>query len=664
MFEIGQRKATAEWYVHEEAANVTTWDDGLRGPQQAVAGVSRSHQVVLAGPGTGKTFVVVRRVQFLVEDESVVPGAITALTFTRAAAAEMADRLGQRMGEAASSVTVSTLHSFALRQLISSGAAALPFPLRVVGDWEERFVVVAELAQVLGRRVNQVKDDLARLADDWDTLAADGEGWEAGHPDAEFIGAWRRHREVYGYTLRSELVYQLLCEIRSNPDYMSDYACEVLLVDEYQDLNSCDLTTIAFIAERTGCEVMAVGDDDQSIYSFRHAHPEGIRRFSTEYGTTGPLTLEECMRCGPAVVELANWIIAQEANRVEKSLISVTDWEAEVSLLRFADQATEAAEVAQIIAAHIDAGVPAEEILVLMKSDRNGTVSGPLDEQLAARGLLTYFPRGSADVDPLVQMVFEYMVLAATLQEHGVVDHLALRALMELCDNGVGEGRIARVVTYCLDNQRQFADAFDDFADDPTLFTGQGVQRLLDARDSILATARELSQNPDESGLAWYERVVELLDIVPETREALDLVVQPLLGDDSGGNSQRSYMAALAGAMTSVGDLAAPKEPGKITVTTMHGAKGLSADVVIVLQAEDEVIPGDVGERDVDEARRLFYVSVTRARRHLLLTACARRTGPQRFVGSLEIQSRSVTRFIRDYGFIAETGSEYLRRLG
>jgi superfamily I DNA/RNA helicase len=607
--------------------------------------------------------VLVRRVQYLIDAEQVQPAAITALTFTRAAAAEMADRLAAQMGAAAKAVRVSTLHSFALRQLVASGAAALPFPLRVVGDWEERHVVVEELAHMLGRRVRQVVDDLARLADDWDNLAADGDGWETGYPDPEFIGAWRRHREVYGYTLRSELVYQLLCEIRSNPDYMTDYRCDVLLVDEYQDLNSCDLQTVRHISDRARCEVMAVGDDDQSIYSFRHAHPEGIRRFDVEYGTTGPLTLEECLRCGPAVVELANWLIAQEADRVPKSLVSITDWNAEVSLLRFADQEQEAAEVARIIEAHIREGIEPEEVLVLLKSDRNGKVSELLDAQLAARGVVAYFPRKASDIAPGLQIVFEYMVLAQTLVEHGVVDHMALRSLLELGENGVGAARIARVVDYCLANQRQFADAINDFEQDPSLYSGTGLPRLLEARAGIVFNARELAQTPGETVHEWYERVFALLQIDTATRETLELLLELLLAEGGDVGPDRSYMAALGAAMTSVGDVVAPREVGKVTITTMHGAKGLSADLVVVLQVEDEVIPGDVAERDVDEARRLLYVSLTRARRHLVLTACARRTGPQRFVGQREVVRRSLTRFIRDYGFTALTGAEYMRRL-
>src|SRR2546423_1882154 len=123
------------------------WDDDLSDEQREAAGCTRGNRVLLAGPGTGKTFVLVRRAE--------------------------------------------------------------------------------------------------HLADDWNTLAADDAGWEDGYPDPKFLGAWRAHREVYGYTLRSELVYQLLSEMRANPNFKPRNPTDVIIIDEYQDLNRCDLNGVA-----------------------------------------------------------------------------------------------------------------------------------------------------------------------------------------------------------------------------------------------------------------------------------------------------------------------------------------------------------------------------------------------------------------------------------
>jgi DNA helicase-2/ATP-dependent DNA helicase PcrA len=122
-------------------------------------------------------------------------------------------------------------------------------PLRVADDWEERWIVIEEIAEILNVDVKDIRNgrdgSLDRLADDWDTLDVDGDGWDAGFPDPEFLGALRAHRIVYGYTLRAELVYQLLCELRADPA-MVPSSSDVLVIDEYQDLTAATL-------RRSGC---------------------------------------------------------------------------------------------------------------------------------------------------------------------------------------------------------------------------------------------------------------------------------------------------------------------------------------------------------------------------------------------------------------------------
>ena len=287
---------------------VTKWDDDLRLAQQDAAGVGRGDFILIAGPGTGKTFVLVRRLEYLVEELGISPRSIVALTFTRAAAGEMRHRLEQRL-DSAVRPRVSTLHSYALRELVAHGSAAIKRPVRVVDDWEQRWIVEEELARLLDRSVPSIQKTLQLLGADWDSLDADGDGWEQGFADPEFLTAWRRHREIYGYTLRSELVYQLLQMYRTNPSLQPAHPAEVYLVDEYQDLNLCDLTAIRFLVQRSGADIYAAGDDDQSIYSFRHAHPKGIRDFVNDYPDARDLRLEECMRCGEDVVAISDWLI-------------------------------------------------------------------------------------------------------------------------------------------------------------------------------------------------------------------------------------------------------------------------------------------------------------------------------------------------------------------
>jgi superfamily I DNA/RNA helicase len=575
----------------------------------------------------------------------------------------MRERLVDRLGESGKKVRVSTLHSFALSELLGNEGLGLEMPLRVVGDWEERNVVVEELKRFLGRSVHEIQDCLTRLSDDWDTLAADGTGWEDGYPDPLFLSAWRLHRGVYGYTLRSELVYQLLIQMRSDDEFTPGAGTDVLLVDEYQDLNSCDLSTVELVAARSGAEVFATGDDDQSIYSFRHAHPAGIRNFESEYPSATRRTLEECLRCGPAIVSIANWLIEQEHGRSPKTLRSVTDWGASVHLMRFDNQSEEAAEMGRLIELEVSRGTRPEEILILLKSDRDGKMSRLLDEQLVGRGLGVYQPRQGAGTDDELQELFEFLVLAGCLATEDRIDDLALRALLELRPNGIGNDRLWHVVSYCLETGSRFCGALETFRANPSQYPGRGLGSLLAEVDTILLLAHALQPNDDEGFTDWVERAFGVLGVSNDKRQQLDAILEPLVAEFENTvgltNSERDFLSALAGAMTSVGDTRPAHVEGQVTITTMHGAKGLSAEVVVVLQAEDEIIPGGASGPELDEARRLLYVSLTRAKQSLIVTACRRRTGNQRFVGQTEITRRNLTRFLVDYGLSGETVEAY-----
>lgn len=664
-----------------------SWSDGLRDAQREAASVPLGDAVLLAGPGTGKTHVLTRRIQYLVQELNLSPSKILSVTFTRAAAASMRERLLAQEEAFARRIRVSTLHSYALREILREGAQDLPTPVRVVDDWEERWVVVDELARFLGRTVREVTNSrgtgaLDRLADDWDTLAADDAGWEEGFPDPRFISAWRQHRQVYGYTLRSELVYQLLNEIRSNPNFVPADV-DAILVDEYQDLNNCELRTIRNLSERAEASVFAAGDDDQSIYRFRHAHPAGIRSFDQDYPDSRKLVLTECMRCGPAIVQLANWLISHDLRREPKELVSVTDWDASVHLVRFQNQQSEAAGLARMVKAEIEHGTSAEEILVLVKSDLRERIFSAVKEALEQLDERLYRPRATVSDNEELQTLLEFLVLAAAIRDDKT-DDLAIRSLMQLEDNRVGSERLWRITKLALDRGLRFNAALDYAQSHPDEFPTGQFSALVRERDRIVELARFIRPEDGESFDEWLSRVVEKLSISESTYELVvaathqvelehgDAAVEtvPDAPVDEDGVTNRSepppatldvdFIQELRVALTQLSETLPARMTGHVTFTTMHGAKGLSADTVFILQAEDEVIPGDLTGPDLEEARRLFYVSVTRARKKLVISACDRRTGPQRFVGQQEATVRHLTSFVRDYPLQAQTVEQFL----
>ncbi len=292
------------------------WDNSLLEEQKKAAGHTGRHARLLAGPGTGKTLTLTRHICFLVEDKGVSADTILAFTFTRAAARELDQRVTAELSKERSP-RISTLHSFALRQLLKNEAiiSALPKPLRIADDWEERNIVLEDLKSLLNLdRIREASDLLNELSADWQSLTADESDWEMRFPNAKFLGAWREHRQIYGYTLRSELVYQLKKVLEQRADFELESPINHLLVDEYQDLNRCDLAVVQHIESR-GVELFIAGDDDQSIYGFRKAHPEGIRRFPEEYPDASKLELQVCKRCDQSILALGLFVAQQDPRR-------------------------------------------------------------------------------------------------------------------------------------------------------------------------------------------------------------------------------------------------------------------------------------------------------------------------------------------------------------
>ena len=246
--------------------------------------------------------------------------AVTALTFTRAAAGELRARVEKALeGKVAGRPKIMTLHSFALRNLLRNAKLidSIPQPLRIADDWEERNIIEEDLKAILTKPITEIRKDFLALSADWDTLRADDATPNPLKADASFVGAWQQHRAIYGYTLRAELVYQLKRALEQRDDLDLQGPIEHLLVDEYQDLNACDLSVIARLGAKEA-SVYAAGDDDQSIYGFRHANPEGIRRFDKEYNPSVDLPLATCMRCDIDIMDLARFVADLDPARLRK----------------------------------------------------------------------------------------------------------------------------------------------------------------------------------------------------------------------------------------------------------------------------------------------------------------------------------------------------------
>ena len=630
---------------------------GLTPEQRTAASHVGSHARLLAGPGTGKTLTLTRRIVYLVSERGVSPDRILALTFTRAAVAELSQRVAVELGKEVPKPRVSTLHSFALHQLLRNEARVnLPQPLRVADDWEERWIIVEDLKTLLGISADGTTDLLARLSADWQKLAADRGDWERTFPHPQFQGAWQEHRQVFGYTLRSELVYQLKTALDEGNINVEGPPLELLL-DEYQDLNPCDLAVVRALAG-LGSRVYVAGDDDQSIYGFRYAHPEGIRRFPTEFAQARELTLEACQRCDDRILQYGLYVARQDTRRIDKPLRPMSaPGTGEIHLLRFQDQGYEAVGIASICKQlSRRKGVRPEAVLILLRSDRNRVFSTPLRAALISEGL----PVGivSNPLEPLDSPQGRIFLAILRLVVNPS-DHLAWRTLLVLRDNGLGAKSLGATYDCARGKGWTYARALDEIVKDPSLIGTRGDATSIEVQ-AIRQVINDSGPAPVKDVLAWLEAVAVHVIPAAETRsEALDVFsrVAAVSGADSLEGLLRALNVSLAG-------FEQERPTGAVSIMTMHQAKGLTADAVVVAAAEDQYIPGRAAGDAVDDERRLLYVSLTRARHFLYLTYATQRTGPQRHTGRTAGQkTRDLTRFLSGGPVRPEDGSAYASRL-
>ena len=283
------------------------WDDGLTGTHLEIASFPGSPLRVLAGPGTGKTFALMRRVARLLETGEAQPVEILAVTFTRTAAKDLVDKLQSLGVPGAEYVLAKTLHSFCFT-LLRRGAvfAATGRHPRPLLDYEVD-ALVCDLAATFGGK-RKVRKLLKAFEAYWATLQALEPGWPKTKSEDAFNNALLSWLRFHCSILIGELVILSYDFLRNNPASPDFPTYQHVVVDEYQDLNRADQALIEVLAAK--CAVVVVGDEDQSIYRFRFAHPEGIAEFSTTHPMTTDKLLEVCRRCPSKVVDMAKRLIS------------------------------------------------------------------------------------------------------------------------------------------------------------------------------------------------------------------------------------------------------------------------------------------------------------------------------------------------------------------
>jgi DNA helicase-2/ATP-dependent DNA helicase PcrA len=620
---------------------------------------------LVAGPGTGKSSTIEERVRWLLE-QGAEAKSIVAVSFTRASAFDLRGRVhgycltnGYPDG---AEVGISTLHSLALRTLRRAGALeAYPADPLVLDEWELSNIFEAEFGHEAGVgsivRRREIRRDHEAF---WSTGMYDPPHQVPPDPpitDEERHRFSRFHRprsQTYSCVLPGEIVRKCVELMEAGTlDPASLLDVDHLIVDEFQDLNPMDLKFVHGMAE-SGATLFVAGDDDQSLYSFRFASPSGIQRFGETFPDAGDHALEACFRCTPAVLAVGRSLI--EANpmdqRIPKDQVSLygeadPPLEGHTHFWRFSSGAEEARAIAESCGQLIAEGLPPRSILILLSNQR--AQGRDLFNALESANVPFEPPRAEPFRDTQAgRLVFGALRIVCEPQ-----DYVAHRTLLGI-QRGVGVSTCSEIARAVVAENLNYRNLFYESLP-ANVFAGraekalQGVQAVVGQvatwgeADTLDARSEDLSELladvlDEESVDAWNEYADELPGAM-----TIDELRQLLMIDKEAQQAE-----LIEDVFRRIGE-SPPDDifPAKVQVMSMHGAKGLSARVVMVPGLEEDILPGPRRRPYpglVLEAARMLYVSITRAR-----LACFVSFASRRFVNG-RTRAQTASRFTADLG--------------
>jgi DNA helicase-2/ATP-dependent DNA helicase PcrA len=625
---------------------------GLNPSQRAAVEHEHGPMLVLAGAGSGKTRVVTHRIARLIE-RGTASRAIMAVTFTNKAAAEMRERVTTLVGhKVAKDLHVSTFHRLGLDVL---GAETRALGLRgthfAIFDAADQAGVVREiLRDIRAGKAYDVGAILARISDAKNAfLTADA--WEERQ---------RKGKGVDDYDEISMLVYpryqaalktfqafdfdDLICEVvnlwRRRPDVVERWRQRFrqIIVDEYQDTNHAQLELVRLLGGEHR-NVMVVGDDDQSIYAWRGADVRNILDFEEHFPGAKVVKLEDNYRSVDAVLAVANAVLGNStARRHGKVLRATRHAEHRVKVVVAADPEVESSFVAAEIQKLLDDGVRPKEIAILYRSNLQ---SQPIEAALKERTIPMRMIGG--------QQFFERKEVKDTIAYMKVImnptDEMSLRRIINFPARGVGDVAVAKLSAWATANDATLwaavlkPHAVRDLP--PAAMEGcRSLVRLVEAMRHRMETFSPASVARALVGEIGLKDDIHAGSTTPQAAARRWGNVEGLLNvffrREEQGKGGREQFAEFLRLLALRQDSEEEEATDRVTLTTVHGAKGLEWKHVFFIGLEEGLIPhartlderatdatpDADGASSIEEERRLFYVAVTRAKDRLWMSRC------------------------------------------
>lgn len=583
------------------------WSDDLEGEHYRIAASEASRISVLAGPGTGKTgYGLIRRVARLLES-GISGDEILLLSFTRTAARDLRDKVSNMGVDGSESVRATTLHSYCFSLLQRESVLSITGRVPRILLNHEVDLMLRDLEGEF-RSIYDKRRHLRAFEAGWARLQQDYPGMAELPLDREFergVMNWLKHHRAMLVGEVVPLAYKFL---QQNPMNAEIERFTHVLVDEYQDLNYLEQQLIQKLGSSPNSSLCVVGDDDQSIYSFRYANPDGILRVSRdEKFEQHQITV--CGRCPNPILSISNSLINWAPNR-NKPPLTARD-ESKTGYLAIIQWATLDAEIEGIAAAIVD-DIQSErfepgDILVLVHRQEIGR---SISRALQALGVvsLSYFSQEALDNNEARRRLALFRLSLAN-------DLPSLRVLLGLGD---GDGRSAaykRLVEFAAKIEKSEIEVLE------LILRGVKLHLRIPA---IVQRFREAKVFIEALAIEDLDQLVET--IFPAGVDGLE-DIRPIALECARNSRTAAELCERIVIRISQEDV--PEHPDFVRIMSLHKSKGLTSKCVYIVSALNGIIPtirGTLTEQEerasYDEQRRLMYVAITRAAEQLVISSC------------------------------------------
>ena len=593
------------------------WNRGLEKNTAAYKLASSDSRIIrsVAGPGSGKSFAINRRIIRLLE-AGVNPEKILAITFTRTAAADLRKEITSIGVSGCEKVIAKTIHSHAMMILRRS-------EIRTIVLREPRIVIDHEIKPAL-RDIDfppesniSIREDLLKIYESaWANNQKDDPGMPRNEVEEEFeerIIAWLKYHQGM---LVGEVIPIALRYLQDNPASPEIGRFDTILVDEYQDLNRAEQEFIKLLSGNNN--IVIVGDDDQSIYRFKYAHPDGIRKIEDLYGEYENVLFEEVRRCPKLITSLASTLISKNTNRTLGALIPYDkNQDGIVNILQWNDSFQEINGIVKIIKNEIEQKlVKPEDILILSPRRLFGY---KIKDILNINGIIakSYF-REDIIKNKNVQRAYSLLYLLAFPN-----DKISLRYLLGRKSSDFKSSQYKRVKEYAECNNLSIREVLNFLLEEKINI--KNIYGILNDYREILNDLLRIKRRLLENAENVFEYFYKTDENEFEFQEIINLYQSILLESPLETTDDEDYFSdwIIKIVLKLTDGIALPDSPENIDhvrIMSLHSSKGLNAKFVIMISMIDELIPffsdknHDDAQLILEEQRRLFYVAMTRCK--------------------------------------------------